>query len=196
MPEHQTQQKGLRLAPLDKAQRRRIYIEHMKEDFPSSELKSLEMIEQGIAEGYYRFLGLLAHNEVIGYVCLIEEGDACLIDYLAVVPEQRNSGAGSELLRLLGNWLNDKEYVIVEVEAPSSGKNENDVTLRKRRVEFYLRNGLLDTGVDVCCFGVDFRVLEAGRRGPHNRKDVIRRYVNLYRRILPETLFRDNIQTN
>lgn len=35
MPEHRTQQKGLRLAVLDEAQRRRVYNEHMKEDSPS-----------------------------------------------------------------------------------------------------------------------------------------------------------------
>ena len=57
MPEHRTQQKNLRLALLDEEQQRRIYLEHMKEDFPSSELKPLEMIERGIAEGYYRFPG-------------------------------------------------------------------------------------------------------------------------------------------
>jgi len=168
----------------------------MKEDFPPSELKSLELIEEGIAEGYYRFLGLLDHNEVIGYVCLVEAGDACLIDYLAVIPELRNSGAGSELLRLLENRLKDKEYVIIEAELPDSGRDADETALRKRRMEFYLRNGILDTGIDVRCFGVDFRILEAGTHGPHQRQDVIRRYENVYRRILPEKLFRDNIHTD
>lgn len=196
MPEHRTQQKGLRLAVLDEAQRRRVYNEHMKEDFPPSELKSLELIEQGIAEGYYRFLGLLDHNEVIGYVCLVEAGDACLIDYLAVIPGRRSSGAGSELLRLLENRLKDKEYVIIEAELPDSGRDADETALRKRRVEFYLRNGILDTGVDVRCFGVDFRILEAGTHGPHQRQDVIRRYESIYRRILTEKLFRDNIHTD
>jgi GNAT superfamily N-acetyltransferase len=181
---------------LDEAQRRRVYNEHMKEDFPPSELKSLELIEQGIAEGYYRFLGLLDHNEVIGYVCLVEAGDACLIDYLAVVPGRRSSGAGSELLRLLENRLKDKEYVIIEAELPDSGRDADETALRKRRVEFYLRNGILDTGIDVRCFGVDFRILEAGTHDPHQRQDVIRRYENVYRRILPEKLFRDNIHTD
>lgn len=196
MSEHRTQHKNLRLALLDEEQRRRIYLEHMKEDFPSSELKPLEMIERGIAEGYYRFLGLLDHEEIIGYACLIDAKDACLIDYLAVIPERRSSGAGSELLRLLGNWMKDKEYVIIEVELPDSGRDEDEAALRKRRMEFYLRNGILDTGIDARCFGVDFRILEAGSHGPHHRKDVIRNYETLYRRILPETLFRDNIHTD
>ena len=196
MPENRTQQKNLRLELLDKEQRRRIYLENMKEDFPSSELKSLELIERGIAEGYYRFLGLMDQDEIIGYACLVDVKDTCLIDYLAVIPERRNSGAGSEMLRLLETRLKEKEYVIVEVELPDSGRDEDEATLRKRRVEFYLRGGILDTGIDVRCFGVDFRILEAGTHGPHDRNDVIRRYENIYRRILPETLFRDNVKTD
>ncbi|MBR3203010.1 MAG: GNAT family N-acetyltransferase, partial [Solobacterium sp.] len=115
MQEHRTPQKNLHLELLDEEQRRRVYIEHMKEDFPPAELKSLEEIEQGITEGCYRILGLMDQNEVIGYACLVEAKDACLIDYLAVIPERRNSGAGSEMLRLLEKRLQDREYVIVEV---------------------------------------------------------------------------------
>ena len=194
MQEHRTPQKNLRLELLDEEQRRTVYIEHMKEDFPPAELKSLEEIEQGITKGCYRILGLMDQNEVIGYVCLVEEKDACPIDYLAVIPERRNSGAGSEMLRLLEKRLQDREYVIVEVERPSLGENEDEVILRRRRMGFYFRSGILDTGIDVRCFGEGFRILEARRNETHRRSDIIQRYRDLYQCTLPVTLYGDYIQ--
>ena len=194
MTEH-PQDAGMRLAALTSAERRQIYNEHMKEDFPASELKTLEMIEQGITKGYYQFLGLKKRDEIIGYVCLITAGDTCLVDYLAVISGQRSRGAGSEMLRLLGDYLQDREFVLVEVENPRSGNDEAERALRKRRMAFYLRGGLQDTGVDVRCFGVDFRILKAPRRKPQERADIIRRYQAVYRMILPEALFRNNIRT-
>ena len=194
MTEH-PQDAGMRLAALTSAERRQIYNEHMKEDFPASELKTLEMIEQGITKGYYQFLGLKKRDEIIGYACLITAGDTCLVDYLAVISGQRSRGAGSELLRLLGDYLQDREFVLVEVENPRSGNDEAERALRKRRMAFYLCGGLQDTGVDVRCFGVDFRILKAPRRKPQERADIIRRYQAVYRMILPEELFRNNIRT-
>ncbi len=183
----------LRLADLDAAQLRRIYHEHMKEDFPAAELKPLEMIEKGIEKGYYRFLGLSDGDEVIGYTGLIFCEDACLVDYLATMPERRNRGAGRDLIRCLKNDFKDTEYVIVEVETPACGSDEAERKLRQRRMNFYLRNGFRDTGMDVSVFGVRFRLLELPHGTPHDGQEILTRYMNIYRYVLPEDLFRANV---
>ena len=185
----------LRLADLDAAQLRRIYHEHMKEDFPAAELKPLEMIKKGIAEGYYRFLGLFDGDEIIGYTGLIYHEDACLIDYLAVMPEWKNRGIGSVMLKLLKAYLKDTEYVIGEVEIPACGEDEAERNLRSRRMDFYLRSGFYDTGMDVSVFGVRFRLLAFADK-PHDGQEILTRYRNIYRYVLPEDLFRNNVLTD
>ena len=77
----------------------------MKIDFPPSELKPLSMIYDAIERGIYECLGLMDGTDIVGYAYLIRKGDDYLIDYLAVCPDRRNAGLGSEMLRLLGEYL-------------------------------------------------------------------------------------------
>ena len=186
---------SMRLEDLDIAQVHRIYNVRMKEDFPPAELKALKIIEEGIQAGFYRFPGLFDGDEIIGYTGLIYHEDACLIDYLAVMPEWKNRGIGSVMLKLLKAYLKDTEYVIGEVEIPACGEDEAERNLRSRRMDFYLRSGFYDTGMDVSVFGVRFRLLAFADK-PHDGQEILTRYRNIYRYVLPEDLFRNNVLTD
>ena len=83
--------------------------------------------------------------------------------------------------------------MIVEVETPACGSDEAERKLRQRRMNFYLRNGFRDTGMDVSVFGVRFRLLELVHGAPHDRQELLTRYMNIYRYVLPEDLFRANV---
>lgn len=81
------------------------------------------------------------------------------MDYLAIDPDHRNSGAGTRLLQLLADHLAGDGSVLIEVEDPAYAINEDDMSLRNRRLYFYLRNGCKDTMTRVKCFGVEFILL-------------------------------------
>ena len=63
--------------------------------------------------------------------------------YFAVVPEARNHGAGSELLR----WVlskRDGRRLFIDAEDPEPGAPADDI--RVRRLGFYKRNGFTSCG--------------------------------------------------
>lgn len=188
-----TDNKQRRLQHLNPTQVREVYDKRMKADFPASELKPLEMIEQSVQKGIYECLGMFETDEIIGYAFLIRMGTICLIDYLAVVPEQRDKGMGGELLRLLGKHLKEDEAVIGEVEIPSEAEDEAERTTRTRRLRFYLRNGLIDTGVSTVTFGVPFEILRFDNGKELSKRRVSELYEKIYRFILPPDWYDGNI---
>ena len=108
----------MKLSSLNEKQIETIYRERMKIDFPPNELKPLSMIYDAIERGIYECLGLMDGTDIVGYAYLIRKGDDYLIDYLAVCPDRRNAGLGSEMLRLLGEYLAEADSIIGEVENP------------------------------------------------------------------------------
>ena len=87
---------------------------------------------------------------------------------------------------LCEDHLKDADCVLLEVEDPACA--EEDRETRERRLQFYLRNGMLDTGVKANVFGADFILL----RMPVGKTDADfgAIYQNIYRTILPWLVFR------
>ena len=70
---------------------------------------------------------------------------------------------------------------MLEDEDPEDG----DET-KQRRLNFYLRNGMVDTGVRSWVFGADYRILRMPM-GDENVEDV---YTELYRSMLPMPVYK------
>lgn len=94
---------------------------------------------------------------------------------------------------MCGRQLKDASCVLLEVEDPSSAENDSEKADRCRRLHFYLKNGLRNTGVRVNTFGVDFLILESEANLRHSTEDIGRIYSRIYRSILPGQLFVRNI---
>lgn len=184
----------LQLRQLSGEQVREVYYHRMKEDFPASELKPLEMIEKCIKRGIYSCLGLFEGQKLAGYVYLIQLNRIYFADYLAVVPEFRGKGYGTRMLGLLGECLTDADLIFGEAEVPDCAENESERITRKRRVRFYLRAGLINTGIRVQCFGVPFVILMYPPKKRVTMDEVQKRYLDIYRLILPQDLFEANIR--
>ena len=60
--------------------------------------------------------------------------------YLAIAPEFRSYGLGSVMLRRLD--VLSPEGILLEVEDPDLSRNEEQLSIRTRRIAFYERNGL------------------------------------------------------
>ena len=148
----------MKLSVLNIAKIKEIYETRMVIDFPKAELKPMKYIIEAVNVGIYECLGLYENEYCIGYTFLVKQGNSYLIDYIAIYPDKRNKGAGSTLLRLLNEYLADADIVIVEVEDSKYANSDEEKDLQTRRLGFYLRNGCIDTGLRVRCFGVPFRV--------------------------------------
>ena len=111
------------------------------ESFPSNEKQPLSLIKKRITETTSNlFVGLL-NEEVICMALLWDFKDLefILLDYMAVAKKYRNNKLGSSLFKFLTNTINTcNKYMIIEVENYLFGNNKE---LRKKRINFYIRNG-------------------------------------------------------
>ena len=180
---------------LDKQQIEHIYYNHMVSDFPKNELKPLSIILQSINLGFYKCLGVFDEDIIEGYVFLVKLNNTYLIDYIAIFPELRNMGVGSNLLTLINEYLTTADYIIGEVEDPAYTEDKEQKILQKRRLGFYLRNNCIDTGLRVECFGVNYIILTSDTQINNINKDAIwDMYSDFYKRFLTDDKFEKNIK--
>lgn len=131
----------------------KIYETRMTKDFPSMELKPLhniiDMMEQGIYESLFVY-----DQEPVGYaLVLLPKGISYgLLDYLGTFSENRNQGYGGQVLKELRKYYQDRTLMI-ESEYPEDAP---DRKMAVRRLQFYQRNGAVDTGVESRIFGAHY----------------------------------------
>jgi len=148
---------------LTEAELAQVYEEHMKRDFPPAELKPLSRLLQMMAAGNYEPYALFRDGRLVSYALYWKAGDPyVMLDYFAVIPEERNKGTGSALLReMLDRFCVNGHGVFGEVEIPETGDPAVD-DLRRRRLGFYFRAGLKQRGFRTKIFSVPFIVLSYG----------------------------------
>lgn len=154
----------MELKLLNKTELAELYHTEMMFDFPKSELKPLSGMLRLMDLGRYEPLLAVENGEPMGYAMIWStlDGTGALLEYLGVLRGKRNGGAGTKILELL-----KKRYgqLVGEVETlESSDSAENDV--RRRRVEFYLRNSFRILDYECALFGVRFNCIYFG-----NEKD-------------------------
>ncbi len=141
-----------------------LYGLHMKRDFPADELKPLRRLLTMMEEGRYEPYGLFEDGRLVAYALYwrVPGEGYVMLDYFAVLPEGRNRGTGSALLRdMLERFCRNGGGVFGEVEIPNTGDEAVD-QLRRRRLGFYARAGLRRMGFQTKVFGVPFVVLSYG----------------------------------
>ncbi|WP_130838415.1 GNAT family N-acetyltransferase [Lachnoclostridium sp. Marseille-P6806] len=176
---------------------REVYRRCMTADFPDNERKPLGRIETALREGRYLCYGCFWKDELCGYAFFAylpgKQGREYLLDYLAVLKNKRGKGVGSNFLRALERSLPDAACVIGEVENPDYAGSKAERERRERRIRFYRRSGIEDTGVTVRLFGVEYRVLEQPVRARHEAAEIREIYDRLYRSILPAELYSSKV---
>ena len=127
--------------------------------FPRSERKPFSMIYKMTRKGKTDTWYITDEGRFVGLAITINGPDRILLDYFAIDEQARNGGYGSQILKML-----------ISHYAPKSlfGEIENviddgeDLPLRKRRKQFYLRNGLKEMEVMVYLFGVKMELISTG----------------------------------
>ena len=98
------------------------------------------------------------------------------------------------MLGMLSEYLSEAESIIGEIEDPAFEENDEKRVLCKRRMEFYYRNGVKDAGVKALCFGVHFIIIETGANAVHSEERIKELYLKHYRFMLPDAVFRKNVE--
>lgn len=174
----------------------RVYPEQMVPTFPADELKPLYMIKQALQRGEYLCLGATGGDDVLAiafFVKIVREGRTLMLfDYFAVREDLRNRGLGGRLLRALiaEPFIAEADAVLLEVDEPDAAATSEALEIRNRRLAFYLRNGLRDTGAHADVYGVTYRILSLPTGRDLSPGEVRRTYAMLYHSILPERLYR------
>lgn len=149
----------MELIELTPTQAQIIFKENMTSDFPDDELKPWNIMKDLYDRGIYSFLGAFDNGDLVGYAWMFSpKGDCELLDYLAVLPQHRRKGYGTQILSALSEHFSNQKTLLLESEEPSEAP---DPTQAIERLGFYAGAGFLDTGVQVRLFGVRFRILSA-----------------------------------
>lgn len=119
--------------------------------FPASEKKPFSLIVSKVARGKLEALEILDDNGAYVGFFIVILGDALLLDYFAVSEACRGKGIGTEALKLLSEHTGFKR-IIIEIEDPLAPAD--NTAERKKRLNFYLRNGFILDG-KINLFGVD-----------------------------------------
>ena len=154
------------------------YEKFLKEDFVSDEIKPIENILTLIKKGRYEVYGVFQDDEMIAYASFWkkENINLVLLDYLGVSKKYRNQGVGSKILVLIKEILGNMPYV-VEAEIPTGSSLEED-KIRKRRIEFYERNGCKKVYLMATC-GMKWQTL-VNSKNEIDQKELAKLHKELY----------------
>lgn len=184
----------LTLSILDEAQVGVLYAESMKRDFPPSELKSLNAIVNMMRRGEYDVFSARLNSEDVAYALMYrpKDGHIALIDYLAVHPQFRNRGIGTDLLRELRSYYAaGTEALLIECERPKAAPDEAEA---RKRIRFYQSAGAQMTTVRVWLFDVEYSIMVLPCCEYLPQRDWAWQILELYRQMLPEALFKENVR--
>ena len=136
------------------------YYQYIKKDFPRGEYPPYEILLQQFCDG--RQQGFILHDQgrELAYAICAGNGDYVLISLLAVLPEWRGQGIGSELLKSLQGHYEDRSGLIAEVERPELAGNQEEQQIRQSRLGFYCQAGFhLIAGIDYTIWGIPMHLM-------------------------------------
>lgn len=135
---------------------KRIYLE----SFPKAERKPFKMMRRMAKMGRMELLSIMDGQTFIGLVITVLYQDMVLLDYLAIDPEFTQKHYGSRAVQMIKERYQDRRLVL-EIERPD--EYAANARARERRKRFYLKNGIVETGIHIVLFGVDMELLTEGK---------------------------------
>lgn len=129
------------------------------ESFPKSERKPFGLMKQKARQGVMDLLIILEKGRPVGLAVTVLYQDLVLLDYFAVHRSCRGQNYGSAALQLLKEIYHGKR-LILEIEQPDEDAPNQEERIRRK--QFYLKNGMVETGLRVCVFQVPMEVLTDG----------------------------------
>lgn len=156
---------------------RKSFYELYESAFPLEEKKPIDMMERLARVGKMELLAVSDEESVIGLAIHMLGKKSVLLDYFAILPEKRSGGYGTKILQMLTERFGKKKYIL---EIEMLDEEADNAVQRKRRKEFYLKNGIKETGVFVNVYETDFELLTVDGKLKYEE------YVQLLRDVLGE----------
>ena len=128
----------------------------LKSAFPKKEQTPMFLLLLGALRKNTHFTAFYYKDKFIGLLYTIENDRYYFILYLAVNPEMRSCGIGGEILDYAYAQAGDRNIVLNVEPLDSAADN---IEQRKRRIAFYARHGILETGYGFAMDGVPYSVL-------------------------------------
>lgn len=130
------------------------------DSFPKSERKPFGLMKLKAKQGMMELLVILDREQPVGLAITVLHQDLVLLDYFAIDRTCRGQHYGSAALSLLKERYQGKR-LILEIELPDEEAPNREERIRRK--QFYLKNGMVETGLKVCVFRVPMEVLTDGR---------------------------------
>ena len=128
--------------------------------FPENERKDWQLMLNKRREGVLTIEAIVSDDgDFLGEVVCLNARNILLIDYLAVAPECRGMGVGTEVLKLLAAMYPEKK-LILEIESTFTPAGNS--VQRTRRKDFYLRAGMTPEPWLIKLFDVEMEILTLG----------------------------------
>lgn len=140
--------------------------------FPPSEKKPFSMIIKMHRKGASDVWRFTRDGKFAGIIITINGENHVLLDYLAVEKNQRGTGIGTEILRLMGEQYKGKG-VFLEIESVYEDCENKEQRLRRKH--FYEKSGMKSMDVFVWLFGVKMELMGFDCRLSYEQ------YYNFYR---------------
>ena len=140
--------------------------------FPEDERPPAEYFFASFDKETNHLFGFYDGDEFIGFASVILYKDICYIFFLAVSPEKRNQGYGSEIVQILKELYKDYSLLLCYEEV---SKKYPDYNIRKIREQFYIKNGFKKNPLKTNEFGVVFQTAVLG-----NRRVTFEEYKNIF----------------
>lgn len=184
--------------PMQRDEAGAVYAKHGHRDFPPDELKPFSLIGKLMDSGCYECCGFYdkENDDLCAYAFMMADADTnmLLLDYFAVCEEVRQKGYGSAAIELLKEDFTKWDGMIFEAEDDDAADTESEKRVRQRRIAFYEKNGVVMTGQKSSAFGVDFKLMVMNLGNVATENNVGYFLEGIYRKMLPENLFREQFR--
>lgn len=126
------------------------------EIFPEDERKTLELIQSSCEKKYTKIIEILYRNELVGFMLLnrVKNKGYAVLDYLAILPQYRNSKFGTKALQILLELEKESRGIFIEIEKVGLGNDTEENLLREKRRNFYEKIGFKKLKFDLFLFDV------------------------------------------
>ena len=128
----------------------------LKSAFPKKEQTSVLLLLLGALRKNTHFTAFYDEDKFVGLLYIITNENYYFILYLAVNQNIRSKGIGGEILDYAYAQAGDK-IIVLNVEPLD--ENADNHEQRERRIEFYARHGICETGYIFSADGVKYSVL-------------------------------------
>ena len=117
------------------------------------------------------------------------------LDYFAIMEDYRSLGLGSLFLQHMKASAAPYQGFLIESEDPDHANGESELSIRRKRLDFYGKNGALPTGIKATVFGVPYRLLFFPLQDAHlpDVETLCQHFSNIYQRMVSPHHYEANV---